>query len=345
MKRNAEPSRVPPEPERPASAPASDAERESHEISWDFYMKLADGLVQLDRREEAMEYLSRAVTEAFALGSCDPRLANSLNALGVLHSRAGNEGKAQRLFRRAIGIYSKSLGPEHPETLGARYNLASACKLRGDYEAAAAEGERALADAERTYGPNHIEIALLLDLLGEVYIALNRRAAALFALERALAIKENTGASGWELAVTLGKLGEFYLSEGKYGECEPLLIRALNIKQQILGKHDPSLAADLKRLAEVYTAQGRPHTAEPLLETSAAMLERALGGKHPDIVPALNRLARVYREQARVSEAARLLEISLAILKSLRAPKRADAEVTLEFYSEMLRVLNLEASA
>jgi tetratricopeptide (TPR) repeat protein len=324
--------------------PASAAARESHEISWDFYMKLADGLVHLDRTGEAMEYLARAAAEASALGKRDPRLASSLNALGVMYSRAGDHGKAQRLFRRAIAIYAESFGPEHPETIGARYNLASTCKLRRDYEGAAAECERALSEAERTSGPNHLEVARLLDLLGEVYLALGRRAAALFALRRALAIKEAIGASGWELAVTLGKLGEFHLSAGQYGECEPLLARSLSIKQQILGRDDPSLAGDVKRLAEVYAALGRPRTAEPLLETSATMLERALGGKHPDIVPSLSRLAKLYREQARFSEAARLLDIALAILNSIRGPKRPDTEVTLEFYSEMLRVLNLEAS-
>jgi tetratricopeptide (TPR) repeat protein len=343
MRQNTRLDRAVGTPEEPVS-PARPAARESHEISWDFYMKLADGLVHLDRGGEAMEYLARAVAEASALGRRDPRLAGSLNALGVLHSRAGNHGKAQRLFRRAIAIYAKSYGPEHPETIGARYNLASACKLRQDYAGAAAECERALAEAERTSGPNHLDIARLLDLLGEVYMALGRRPAALFALRRALAIKETTGASGWELAVTLGKLGEFYLSAGQYGECEPLLARALSIKQQILGRNDPSLASDVKRLAEVYAVQGRPRTAEPLLETSAAMLERALGGKHPDIVPSLSRLAKLYREQARFSEVPRLLDIALAILNSIRGPKRPDTDVTLEFYSEMLRVLNLEAS-
>lgn len=342
MKCDARLSRVP-EPEQSAPAPIPAAARESHEISWDFYMKLADGLVHLNRRSEAMEYLARAAAEATVLGKRDPRLAKSLNALGVLHSRAGNHGNAQRLFRRAIAIYSKSLGPEHPETISARYNLAMACKIRQDYAAAAAECEQALAEAERTFGSQHIEVALLLDLLGEVYIALNRRTAALFALRRSLATKESVGASGWELAVTLGKLGEFYLSGGRYNECEPLLVRALQIKQQILGKHDPSLAGDMKRLAEVYSAQGRPHTAEPLLTASTEMLERALGDKHPDIIPALSRLARLYREQARFSEAAHLLEISLAILDSARKPSHSETEVTLEFYSEMLRILNLDA--
>ncbi|MGE5647700.1 MAG: hypothetical protein ACM336_18140 [Acidobacteriota bacterium] len=62
------------------------------------------------------------------------------------------------------------------------------------------------------------------------------------------------------------------------------------------------------------------------------LLGQALGARHPELVPALRARAKAAPEQA--------LELTEAILKHARAPESADTETTLEFYSEILRVLN-----
>ena len=55
-------------------------------------------------------------------------------------------------------------------------------------------------------------------------------------------------------------------------------------------------------------------------------------------------MAKTYREEARFSETKRLLEVSIAILEKVLGPNHSETEVALEFYSEILRVMNLDAA-
>ncbi|HEX8985149.1 MAG TPA: tetratricopeptide repeat protein, partial [Bryobacteraceae bacterium] len=105
----------------------------------------------------------------------------------------------------------------------------------------------------------------------------------------------------------------------------------------------PALAKDLKRLAYSYSAQHKFSEAEPLFATALAMVKRALGSRHPWIVRGLRDLAKTYREQARFSETRDLLAVSIAILEKAAGRNHPETETALEFYSEMLRVLNLDA--
>ena len=46
-------------------------------------------------------------------------------------ARKGDEMKAERLYRRALAIKEKALGPDHPDTALTLNNLAVLCKSRG----------------------------------------------------------------------------------------------------------------------------------------------------------------------------------------------------------------------
>jgi Tetratricopeptide repeat len=50
------------------------------------------------------------------LGPEHPNTAQSLNNLAVLLQAQGDLTGARPLFERALAIYEKALGPEHPDT-------------------------------------------------------------------------------------------------------------------------------------------------------------------------------------------------------------------------------------
>jgi tetratricopeptide (TPR) repeat protein len=56
-----------------------------------------------------------------------------------------------------------------------------------------------------------------------------------------------------------------YESQGRYDEAEPLYHRALEVREQVLGKEHPDTLSSINNLAELYKAQGRYEEAEPLL--------------------------------------------------------------------------------
>ncbi|HXB68404.1 MAG TPA: tetratricopeptide repeat protein [Candidatus Acidoferrales bacterium] len=92
----------------------------------------------------------------------------SLNNTALSLQSKGDLGAAEPLFRSALAIAEKTLGPDHPDTAGSLNNLAGLLELQGDYAGAEPLYRRALAIAEKTLGPNHPNTAMALDNLAGV---------------------------------------------------------------------------------------------------------------------------------------------------------------------------------
>jgi tetratricopeptide (TPR) repeat protein len=76
-----------------------------------------------------------------------------------------------------------------------------------------------------------------------------------------------------------------YLDDhAQYTQAEPLLERALAIREEVLGPKHPDTAQSLNNLALLYDAQGKYEEAEPLYERAVAILEEVLGPKHPNTI-------------------------------------------------------------
>ena len=73
---------------------------------------------------EAEKQLLTALDEAEKFGEQDPRLAISLNALGMVYDSQGGYAEAEPLYSRALAIAEKALGPEHPTVATALENYA-----------------------------------------------------------------------------------------------------------------------------------------------------------------------------------------------------------------------------
>ena len=79
------------------------------------------------------------------------------------------------------------LGPDHPDTLASRNNLAAAYQAAGRAAEAIALHERTLADRERVLGPDHPDTLTSRNNLAAVYQAAGRTAEAIPLHERTLA--------------------------------------------------------------------------------------------------------------------------------------------------------------
>jgi CHAT domain-containing protein len=98
-------------------------------------------------------------------------------------------------------------------------------------------------------------------------------------------------------------LARVYGHLGRYAEAEPLLKRALAIREKSLAATDPQVATALSNLAELYRAQGRYAEAEPLWERALHIDEKALAPDDRHIATDLNNLALLYYVQGRYAEA------------------------------------------
>jgi CHAT domain-containing protein/tetratricopeptide (TPR) repeat protein len=100
---------------------------------------------------------------------------------------------------------------------------------------------------------------------------------------------------------------------GKFAECQPLLIRALQIREKVLGPDDLLVATPLSELASIYDKTGDYAAAEPLHERALKIKEKVLGGDNPEVASTLQALGSHYQLKGdyQKSEAAfqRALEI------------------------------------
>ena len=90
-----------------------------------------------------------------------PDVAASLNDLANLYLLKGDYAKAEPLYKRALNIREKALGPEHPNVATSLNNLALIYYSKGDYAKAEPLYKRAL-DIRRRRSGRRAPMSLLL---------------------------------------------------------------------------------------------------------------------------------------------------------------------------------------
>jgi len=170
-------------------------------------------------------------------------------------------------------------------------------------------------------------IAVALSLGQSLYEQGNYREAAV-KFQRADALKPDD-------AVILSWLGVSLDDSGRYVEAEPLLKRALEIREKTMGKDHPDTATSLNNLAGLYRAQGKYAEAEPFLKRALDIHEKALGKDHPLTATSLNNLAALYDSQGKYAEAEPLYKRALDIRVKTLGKDHPDTAESLNNLAEL----------
>jgi len=140
-------------------------------------------------------------------------------------------------------------------------------------------------------------------------------------LLRALSILQHAqGTEHIEVAETLNALAVLYRTQGKYEEAEPLLQRALTIRE-ILGAEAPDIAETLNELAALYWSWERYKEAEPLFQRALRIWEHEMGSEHPNVARSLNGLALAYWSRGKYREAEPLFQRAARIWEHEMGPE------------------------
>jgi len=205
---------------------------------------------------------------------------------------------------------------------------------------------RALAIDERSYGPDHPDVASALNNLAGLLYATNRLAEAEPLYRRALAISERSyGPDHPTVAIRLNNLAELLRATNRLAEAEPLYRRALAIDERSYGPDHPTVAIRLNNLAELLRATNRLAEAEPLYRRALAIHERSYGPDHPDVAQGLNNLALLLQDTNRLAEAEPLYRRALAIRERSYGPDHPDVAESLNNLALLLRDTNRLAEA
>jgi tetratricopeptide (TPR) repeat protein len=223
----------------------------------------------------------RAVTEG-AWSREEIRAAGLCNEMGVHLWLIGDFPNARLYCERALPIWEKVLGPDHPDTALSLNNLGSLLQDEGDLAGARAYYERALAIWEKVLGPDHRDTAVSLNNLGSLLRAEGDLAGARPYHERALMIREKVlGPDHPTTAHSLNNLGFLLKAEGNLAGARTYYERALVILEKVLGPDHPDTAHSLNNLGSLLQAVGDRASARPYYERALAIRIKVLGPNHP----------------------------------------------------------------
>ncbi|ACF47371.1 TPR repeat-containing protein (plasmid) [Prosthecochloris aestuarii DSM 271] len=218
-------------------------------------------------------------------------MATLLNNMGSYYHGRAFYAEAEPLYRRALDIYEKQLGGEHPYVATSLNNLAELFRAQGKYGEAEPLYRRALGIDEKALGLEHPEVATDLNNLALLLDAQGKYGEAEPLYRRALDIYEKQlGGEHPYVATSLNNLAGLLYAQGKYGEAEPLYRRALLIREEQLGGEHPYVATSLNNLAGLLDAQGKYGEAEPLYRRALGICEQSLGASHPNTITMQNNL-------------------------------------------------------
>jgi CHAT domain-containing protein/Tfp pilus assembly protein PilF len=213
---------------------------------------------------------------------------------------------------------------------------ARALRSQGKYAEAIPVAEKAVQEAEHTFGADDKKLALSLSFLGIMLDDQGKYSEAEPLYTRALAILEKTlGPDNPDVAGNLNLLATLYSRQGRYAEAEPLYQRTLAIREKALGPDDHLVANSLTSLAYLYELEGKYAEAEPLYQRSLAIYEKTLGSDNPKVATTLNNLAALYKDQGKYAEAETLLKRAQAINEKALGPEDSDLALVLNNLADL----------
>lgn len=272
--------------------------------------------------------------------------ARLMNGLALLLKIKAQHAEAEPLYRRALSINEKALGPGHPAVARDLNNLAQLLKATNRLEEAEQLMHRALAIDEESFGPEHPEVATSLNNLAVLLQTTNRMQAAEPLMRRVVEIFEKTfGPDHPTVGTALNNLAQLLQATNRVEEAEPLMRRVLAIHEKAFGPEHPKVGTALSNLAALLQATTRLEEAEPFVSRVVEIFEKAFGPEHPSVATALNNRAQLLQATNRLEEAEPLMRRALAIDEKSFGPEHPEVGTDLNNLALLLKATNRLAEA
>ena len=203
-----------------------------------------------------------------------------------------------------VGVIEDVLGPDHPDTLTVRNNLASAYGDVGRFSEAIELYEQVLDERKRLLGADHPDTLAVRSNLAGAYDSVGRFGEAIDAWEKLLLDCQRVLGADHPVTLTVrNNLAVAYRSVGRFGEAIELFEQVLADRVRVLGPDHPDTLTTRNNLASAYGDVGRFGEAIELYEQVLAECKRLLGADHPDTLAVRSNLAGAYDSVGRFGEA------------------------------------------
>ncbi|WP_433521626.1 FxSxx-COOH system tetratricopeptide repeat protein [Nocardia pseudovaccinii] len=251
------------------------------------------------------------------------RAALSMRILAVhrMTNSSVDGSAAIRLGHRALLDCDKILGPDHPDSLATRSNLARAYKSARQLDKAIPLFEATLTGHERIFGTDHSNSLRIRSELASAYRSAGQLDKAIALLEGALtAIERTFGADHRDTLKVRNNLAYAYEAVGQLDKAIPLFEAAVTGSTRILGHDHPATLTTRNNLAGIYASAGRLEESIALYTSTLTDSDRVLGPDHPSILITRNNLVHAYRSAGRLDNVISVLQAALADRERILGP-------------------------
>ncbi len=202
------------------------------------------------------------------------RLAGLLRDLGMLR-------EAEPLYLEAMAARRRSLGNDHPDTLGSINNLANFLSDKGNLDEAKPLYFEALAAYRRTLGDENPDTLRSINNLANLLSKQGKldEAKPLY-LEALAAYRRTQGNKNPNTLRSINSLAILLKNQGKLDEAEPLYLEALVACQRTLGKDHPDTLNCIFNYAGLLMKQGKREEALEQYRLELEGVRRVHGEDH-----------------------------------------------------------------
>lgn len=262
-------------------------------------------------------------------GERHAHVASALNCLGVLHYHDANS---------AGGGGDKDCpdGPspeDRDASNGSERRVASSST-----EKAMDLFQRVLSIRMEALGPDHVDVATVLNNIGRIHVQLDEFDRALGYYEDALRIRRAVlGADSLDYAATAFNAGQSLHQRGDLDRAAELYREFLRVALARFGRSHRDVAVVLSGIAQIHQEKGEHDEALELYEASLCAGRAALGENHSEIAMLLNRMGNFHFERERLEDALRCYRRGLRIERAVLPPDHPNIVVTLSNLGEIHR--------
>jgi tetratricopeptide (TPR) repeat protein len=251
---------------------------------------------------QALQAAEPAIPEAFAgQPQAELELRQSLAATFKLLRLATNEVPHRQ---RALELSERLLGPDSPEALTDRMDLAWALRDAGLTNEYLAQFEQTWQTASKALGADDERTLVIMGYLGVAYRDLGRGADSVRLLEAGVQrCRAAFGADHLRTFDMVNHLAWSYYRIGQHERAIPLLEQTQRSRERVLGREHEETTRAMIDLGRAYQAVGREREAFELLEEAYEIRRRRQGPQHEQTLIAMDVLARSCERAGRTNDA------------------------------------------
>jgi tetratricopeptide (TPR) repeat protein len=257
---------------------------------------------------------------------------------------SGNYSAAAEAFRHALALADES-SIDHNQLTQIHDGLAGAYAEAGQYTASESEYRRTLALVESAEGTASLKYAVVLASMAVLPTQSGDPEPVIRLLRNALSTHAQSVDSADSLTVISGCLALLLRNQRRYGEAEPLLVKAITDLEREKVPSTHLLAGFLNDLAVLRLDQGRRDESLDLQRRSIQLLESALGSEHPSLVVPLNNLASTYFKVGRFDDANAMYQRAIKVCAKTLGQDHSDYGVLLKNQAVVLKKLGQKRQA